>query len=182
MEHLSSVKEALHVSTSPSTVVCRENEQNKVLEFCKKCIEQESSGSLYVCGCPGTGKSLLMEKVKEALVDWAKEVRFTNCILGSLIRSYYQTHTHTLLFYLLALYMSTADLFSCAFMAVWSLDLYFFGTNLASKGLVTLQEKFRLVKNDITAIPNQFSQMLLCPWMSYYDRIWNETHMTMLAV
>ncbi|KAL3530863.1 hypothetical protein ACH5RR_010185 [Cinchona calisaya] len=76
MEHLSSVKEALHVSTSPSTVVCRENEQHKVVEFCKKCVEQESSGSLYVCGCPGTGKTLLMEKVKEALVDWAKEAGF----------------------------------------------------------------------------------------------------------
>ncbi|KAL3518076.1 hypothetical protein ACH5RR_020665 [Cinchona calisaya] len=72
VEQLSSVKEALHVSTSPSTVVCRENEQTTILEFCKKCIELESSGSLYVCGCPGTGKSLLMEKVKENVVDWAK--------------------------------------------------------------------------------------------------------------
>ncbi|CAK9164226.1 unnamed protein product [Ilex paraguariensis] len=73
---LSAVKEALHVSMAPSTVVCREDEQSRVLEFCKQCIEQEKAGSLYVCGCPGTGKSLLMEKVKEALFDWAKEVHF----------------------------------------------------------------------------------------------------------
>nr|XP_027089849.1 cell division control protein 6 homolog B-like [Coffea arabica] len=73
VDQLSSVKEALHVSTSPSTVVCRENERTRMLEFCQRCIELETSGSMYVCGCPGTGKSLMMEKVKEALVEWAKE-------------------------------------------------------------------------------------------------------------
>ncbi|XP_040992107.1 cell division control protein 6 homolog B isoform X1 [Juglans microcarpa x Juglans regia] len=72
-EQMRAVKEALHVSTAPSTIVCRENEQKRVLEFCKVCVEQEKSGSLYVCGCPGTGKSLSMEKVKQLLVDWAKE-------------------------------------------------------------------------------------------------------------
>ena len=94
MDQLSSVKEALHVSTSPSTVVCRENERTRMLEFCQRCIELETSGSMYVCGCPGTGKSLMMEKVKEALVEWAKEVWVTvccvcpNCISSSQIRSY----------------------------------------------------------------------------------------------
>ncbi|GAA0163015.1 replication origin binding protein [Lithospermum erythrorhizon] len=71
---LSEVKEALHVSTSQLNVVCRENEQNKVLEFCKRCVENEKAGSLYICGCPGTGKSVFMEKVKETLVHWAKQV------------------------------------------------------------------------------------------------------------
>ncbi|KDP46516.1 hypothetical protein JCGZ_08488 [Jatropha curcas] len=73
MEQISAVKEALHVSTAPSTVVCREDEQKRVFEFCKTCIEQEKAGSLYVCGCPGTGKSLSMEKVKQQLIDWSKE-------------------------------------------------------------------------------------------------------------
>lgn len=73
-EQMKAVKEALHVSTAPSMVVCREEEQRRVLEFCKACVEQEKAGSLYVCGCPGTGKSLSMEKVKQLLVDWAKEV------------------------------------------------------------------------------------------------------------
>ncbi|KAG6631273.1 hypothetical protein I3843_13G066400 [Carya illinoinensis] len=72
-EQMREVKEALHVSTAPSTVVCREDEQKRVLEFCKVCVEQEKAGSLYVCGCPGTGKSLSMEKLKQLLVDWAKE-------------------------------------------------------------------------------------------------------------
>ncbi|GFZ13298.1 cell division control, Cdc6 [Actinidia rufa] len=76
MEQLSAVKEALHVSTAPNTVVCREDEQKRVLEFCKRCVEQEKAGSLYVCGCPGTGKSLSMESVKGSLVEWAEEAGF----------------------------------------------------------------------------------------------------------
>ncbi|KAJ1384202.1 Winged helix-like DNA-binding domain superfamily [Sesbania bispinosa] len=75
-EQLRMVKEALHLSTAPSSVVCREEEQNVVLEFCKGCVEHEKAGSLYICGCPGTGKSLSMEKVKELLLNWATEAGF----------------------------------------------------------------------------------------------------------
>ncbi|KAI3507880.1 hypothetical protein L1887_22875 [Cichorium endivia] len=72
-EQLSAVKEALHVSTAPSMTVCREDEQKRIVEFCKQCVEQDKAGSLYVCGCPGTGKSLSMENVKGSLAVWAKE-------------------------------------------------------------------------------------------------------------
>ena len=74
------VKEALHVSTAPPNIVCREGEQKRILEFSQACVEQEKAGSLYVCGCPGTGKSLSMEKVKQHLVDWANEVNFISLI------------------------------------------------------------------------------------------------------
>ncbi|PON63033.1 Cell division protein [Parasponia andersonii] len=73
VEQTRAVKEALHVSTAPSVVVCREDEQKRVVEFCKSCLEEDKAGSLYVCGCPGTGKSLSMEKVKKNLIDWALE-------------------------------------------------------------------------------------------------------------
>ncbi|CAK7331276.1 unnamed protein product [Dovyalis caffra] len=76
VKQMSAVKEALHLSTAPSSVVCREDEQKRLFDFCKACIEQEKAGSLYVCGCPGTGKSLSMEKVKQRIVDWAKEAGF----------------------------------------------------------------------------------------------------------
>lgn len=69
------LKEALHVSMAPSSAVCREEEQKRVFEFCKGRVEQEKAGSLYVCGCPGTGKTLSIGKVKEELVAWAKDVR-----------------------------------------------------------------------------------------------------------
>ncbi|GAB2285745.1 AAA ATPase [Dionaea muscipula] len=70
------VKEALHVSMAPSSVVCREDEYSRILDFCKSCMEQEKSGSLYVCGCPGTGKTMIVEKVKLSLTDWSKEGGF----------------------------------------------------------------------------------------------------------
>lgn len=73
-EQMKAVKEAMHVSTAPPNIVCREGEQKRVLEFCQACVEQEKAGSLYVCGCPGTGKSLSMEKVKQLLFHWANEV------------------------------------------------------------------------------------------------------------
>ncbi|XP_060175444.1 cell division control protein 6 homolog B-like isoform X2 [Lycium barbarum] len=76
MEQLNAVKQALHVSRAPSKLVCREVEQNRVLEFCKQAVEQEKAGSLYMCGCPGTGKSLSMEKVNQVLVNWAQESGF----------------------------------------------------------------------------------------------------------
>ncbi|XP_027334583.1 cell division control protein 6 homolog B-like [Abrus precatorius] len=72
-EQLKTVKLALHLSTAPSTVVCREEEQSVVLGFVKGCVEHQKAGSLYICGCPGTGKSLSMEKVKELLLNWATE-------------------------------------------------------------------------------------------------------------
>ncbi|PUZ53884.1 hypothetical protein GQ55_5G086100 [Panicum hallii var. hallii] len=69
------VKEALHVATVPSCeLVCRDHEQRRVFEFCKGCVEQEKAGSLYICGCPGTGKTLSVNKVKESLMSWADEM------------------------------------------------------------------------------------------------------------
>ncbi|CAA7392667.1 unnamed protein product [Spirodela intermedia] len=73
---MNAVKEAFHVSSPPATIVCRDSEQMRIFEFCKTCIEQETGGSLYVCGCPGTGKTLSMERVKELLGAWTKEVGF----------------------------------------------------------------------------------------------------------
>ncbi|XP_013601430.1 PREDICTED: cell division control protein 6 homolog [Brassica oleracea var. oleracea] len=49
-DQMKAVKEALHVSKAPST-----------------------AGSLYICGCLGTGKSLSMEKVRQQTQDWAKQ-------------------------------------------------------------------------------------------------------------
>ncbi|KAG5129516.1 hypothetical protein JHK84_035913 [Glycine max] len=63
---------ALHLSTALS-FVCREEEKNMVLEFCKGCIEHQKAGNLYIYRFPETGKSLSMEKVKDKLLDWAKE-------------------------------------------------------------------------------------------------------------
>ncbi|KAJ0972020.1 hypothetical protein J5N97_019979 [Dioscorea zingiberensis] len=70
------VMEALHVSSIPDNVVCREDEQKRIADFCKSCIKEKKSGSMYVCGLPGTGKTLSINKVEELLVLWSKEVGF----------------------------------------------------------------------------------------------------------
>ncbi|KAG5375752.1 hypothetical protein IGI04_040348 [Brassica rapa subsp. trilocularis] len=72
-EQMRAVKEALHVSKAPSTIVCREDEHRRVFEFVKCCLDQQKAGSLYICGCPGTGKSLSMEKVVKQVGDWSKQ-------------------------------------------------------------------------------------------------------------
>ncbi|KAG7653389.1 P-loop containing nucleoside triphosphate hydrolase [Arabidopsis suecica] len=72
-EQMRVVKEALHVSKAPSTIVCREDEQSRIFEFVKGCIDQQKAGSLYICGCPGTGKSLTMEKVVQRVGDWSTQ-------------------------------------------------------------------------------------------------------------
>ncbi|KAG0614152.1 hypothetical protein M758_6G155000 [Ceratodon purpureus] len=71
--HILAVKKALHLSAIPSSVICRDNEQEKVISFCKSSILQQVPGSMYVCGVPGTGKSLTMEQVKLRSVTWAAE-------------------------------------------------------------------------------------------------------------
>nr|CAD1834726.1 unnamed protein product [Ananas comosus var. bracteatus] len=70
---MQAVKEALHVATAPYNVVCRAEEQKRIFEFCKTCVERERAGSLYVCGCPGTGKTLSIGRVTENVMLWSKE-------------------------------------------------------------------------------------------------------------
>ena len=83
------VKEALHVATVPKCeLVCRDNEQRRVFEFCRACVQQEKAGSLYICGCPGTGKTLSINKVKESLMRWADEVGIDNISCSTAVSSF----------------------------------------------------------------------------------------------
>ncbi|KAG6554439.1 hypothetical protein Mapa_004356 [Marchantia paleacea] len=71
--HVLAVKTALHLSAMPETVLCRESEQTCVIDFCKTCIVEQRAGSLYICGCPGTGKSLIMEKIRFLCNTWSAQ-------------------------------------------------------------------------------------------------------------
>ncbi|KAL3016998.1 hypothetical protein AAZX31_06G248500 [Glycine max] len=67
---------ALHLSTALTLVVCRARSRIWFWN-CKGCVEHKKAESLYICGCPG--KSLSMEKVKDKLLNWAKELhRYRN--------------------------------------------------------------------------------------------------------
>ncbi|KAG5033000.1 hypothetical protein JHK82_016565 [Glycine max] len=88
---------ALHLSTALTLVVCRARSRIWFWN-CKGCVEHKKAESLYICGCPG--KSLSMEKVKDKLLNWAKEngtlqkvvaasrdLRNALCIRGSIVDS-----------------------------------------------------------------------------------------------
>lgn len=93
-EQVRVIKEALHVSAAPKSAVCRENEQNTIMDFCKKCVKQEKPGSMYISGCPGTGKSLSIELLREILVNWADEVPIGTLVKLFAIKSTFSFPVH----------------------------------------------------------------------------------------
>ena len=63
-------KSVLHTSTAPSAVMCRETERKQVLDLLKKSLKTKRSGSVYVCGLPGTGKSLTVSEAEQVARAW----------------------------------------------------------------------------------------------------------------
>ena len=49
------VKSALHTSTAPGGVRCREAERKRVVDIIQRSLKSGRSASVYVCGLPGTG-------------------------------------------------------------------------------------------------------------------------------
>ena len=48
----------LHISVVPQNLPCRDQEKSNVTEFIRKrIVERETSGPLFLCGMPGTGKT-----------------------------------------------------------------------------------------------------------------------------
>eukprot|EP00850_Spirogloea_muscicola_P021970 SM000270S10367 [mRNA] locus=s270:99767:104222:+ [translate_table: standard] len=84
--NLAAAKKALHLSERPEQVICREEEQRLVGQVVRKSIEQLQPCSLYMCGCPGTGKSLTVEAVRADARVWAQACEtplqevFINCM------------------------------------------------------------------------------------------------------
>ncbi|GBG82036.1 hypothetical protein CBR_g34218 [Chara braunii] len=62
---------ALHLSSMPSEILCRDRERREVLEMCKQAVQQQKATAMYICGCPGTGKTLTMEELKKNVPQWA---------------------------------------------------------------------------------------------------------------
>lgn len=53
-------KQALHTST-PSRLLCRDNELSKLEKFLSNHLNKKSSGCLYISGAPGTGKTACLQ-------------------------------------------------------------------------------------------------------------------------
>ena len=64
------VKSALHTSTAPGGVRCREAERKRVVDIIQRSLKSGRSASVYVCGLPGTGKSLTVSEAEKVARSW----------------------------------------------------------------------------------------------------------------
>lgn len=71
-------RRALH-STLPNRMPARENELNELRKFINACIENNTSGSLYISGPPGTGKTAAINLIMNDLRYSEIEKIFINC-------------------------------------------------------------------------------------------------------
>ena len=74
-EALQSAVEALQPSNAPAVLKQRTAEYEKVLQFVQDSVSRSCGGSLYLCGCPGTGKTQTMAHVQEKIECTAARVR-----------------------------------------------------------------------------------------------------------
>ena len=60
------IRQQLHASI-PERMLCREKELTVISNFMKKQLKGKTSGSLYVSGAPGTGKTVCLNKVLQKM-------------------------------------------------------------------------------------------------------------------
>ena len=83
---VATLKAALHTSTAPDEVRCRENERAKVIDLIQGCLRDHKPGSLYLAGLPGTGKTLTLKEVEATSRKWGiagkgrPQLAFINCM------------------------------------------------------------------------------------------------------
>ena len=64
-------KQRLHTSVMPGGFAkCRERERRRVVDIIQGCLKKRRSGSVYVCGLPGTGKSLTVSQAEKMIRCW----------------------------------------------------------------------------------------------------------------
>ncbi|GJP57775.1 hypothetical protein CLOP_g17369 [Closterium sp. NIES-67] len=49
---------------------CRDAQRDQIVAFCREHATKGRAGSLYVCGCPGTGKTLMLSQVAKEVSTW----------------------------------------------------------------------------------------------------------------
>lgn len=76
---------ALHPSNAPGILKQRTAEFSTVLQFVTSRVAEPSGGSLYLCGCPGTGKTQTMIQVQAEVQRMADKVRGSRVDVGSLV-------------------------------------------------------------------------------------------------
>ena len=70
-------------TVSTGAILCRDEERNRVLNYCREKLLAGHPGSLYVSGVPGTGKSLTLRALEAAASGWGNPpplVAYVNCM------------------------------------------------------------------------------------------------------
>ena len=94
-EELIAVKNALKWSTPPplGPILCRNMQQSIIQDFVLKNLGNGTSDNLYVCGSPGTGKTLTVERVLQTLQNKEKNpftIHWINAMsFGTHLNSFY---------------------------------------------------------------------------------------------
>jgi origin recognition complex subunit 1 len=57
----------LHVSAVPTSLPCREEEYNQILDYLEGAIDEGTGACIYISGVPGTGKTATVREVISAL-------------------------------------------------------------------------------------------------------------------
>lgn len=63
----------LHVANTPDCLPCRDKQFSDIFNFVETNLKNQTGGCMYVCGVPGTGKTLTVRQVvlclKESIAD-----------------------------------------------------------------------------------------------------------------
>ena len=62
MSNFAKARRALHTS-APKTINCRDKELGEIGDFFQKHINSKKSGSMYISGQPGTGKTACVNHI-----------------------------------------------------------------------------------------------------------------------
>jgi cell division control protein 6 len=60
--------------TTPKKLVGRQLEKQKLQHFLTEHVLQQQSGSMYISGCPGTGKTALVKEILDEMKETLDQV------------------------------------------------------------------------------------------------------------
>jgi len=62
-----SIRTVFHRATLPETLLGRQEERARIVQFIRGHLEANTAGGLYISGSPGTGKTVLVDDILRQL-------------------------------------------------------------------------------------------------------------------
>ncbi|CAI7731036.1 unnamed protein product, partial [Closterium sp. NIES-54] len=76
----SDASDAVDDSCGLVQIRCRDAQRDQIVAFCRDHATTARAGSLYVCGCPGTGKTLMLSQVAKEVSTWTNAAGELLCV------------------------------------------------------------------------------------------------------